>query len=124
MKIPFQNLGKQPKHVFVSFNDEEAEIVLEADLKKTRQDTVLLEGELKGTIELECDACGESYAHHVDEKVTLTLTDRPYHSGSADGDEQDYDIIEFLDGIIDLNEIILSEVNTIKYDYHKCTKCN
>jgi hypothetical protein len=32
-------------------------------------------------------------------------------------------IIEFLDGIIDLDEIISSEVNAIKFDYHKCEKC-
>lgn len=124
MKIPFQNVGQQPKHVTVALKEEGFDITLEGSLSKKRQDRVELEATVKGTIELECDMCAESYTSHIDEKVTFTLTDRPYRAADDNGEEQDYDIIEFLDGIIDLNEIILSEVNAIKYDYHKCTNCN
>lgn len=124
MKIPFHNLGQQPKHISVNLKEETFDVSLEGDLQKTRQDTVLLKGELKGTVKLECDGCAEIYTHHLDEKVSLKITNRPLQTGGNADDEQDYDIIEFLDGIIDVNEIILSEVNTLKYDYHKCTNCN
>lgn len=99
-------------------------MTLDGELQKSRQDTVLFEGVLKGTVELECDACAANYVSHIDEKVTFKITDRPHHSGGGPEDEQDYDIIEFLDGIIDINEIILSEVNAIRFDYHKCSNCN
>ncbi len=124
MKIPFQNIGAQPKTIDRTLKGDDFEITLQGSLSRKGLGMARLDGTLNGAIQLECDRCGESFAFPVDEKVTLKITDTPHKSSEGADDEQDYDIIEFLDGIVDLDEIIISEVNAIKFDYHKCEKCN
>jgi len=124
MKIPFQNIGTQPKTVNRTLKGEDFDITIEGSLVRKGYGMALLDASLKGVVELLCDGCGENFSLDVDEKVTLKITDAPYKASEGNGDEQDYDIIEFLDGIIDLDEIIISEVNAIKLDYHKCNNCN
>jgi uncharacterized metal-binding protein YceD (DUF177 family) len=124
MKIPFQNIGAQPKTINRTLEGDDFTITLEGILTRKGLGMAKLEGILKGTVQLTCDKCGEVFPCTVDEKVTLKITDTPHKSSEGLGDEQDYDIIEFLDGIVDLDEIIVSEVNAIKFDYHKCEKCN
>lgn len=124
MKFLFQNIGPQPKTINTTLEGEDFTVTLEGELSKKGLGMARLDGTLKGTIRLTCDRCGEDFPYHIDEKVTLKLTDTPYKSSEETGDEQDYDIIEFIDGMVDLDEIIISEVNAIKLDYHKCEKCN
>jgi uncharacterized metal-binding protein YceD (DUF177 family) len=124
MKIPFLNIGPSPKAIDQTLKGEDFNVTITATLLKKGLGMAILDGTLKGTIQLPCDRCGEIFPYHVDEKVTLKITDRPHKSSEGMGDEQDYDIIEFLDGIVDLDEIIISEVNAIKFDYHRCENCN
>ena len=124
MKIPFQNIGPQSKTIKQTLEGDDFNITLTGALTRKGLGMASLEGILNGTIQLECDRCGEPFTYLVDEKVTLKITDVPHKSSEGLGDEQDYDIIEFLDGVVDLDEIIISEVNAIKLDYHKCENCN
>ena len=123
MKIPFRSITAQIKATDYSLQKDDFDIALSADLSKNRDGFVELNGLLKGFVELECDSCSTSFQEDVEEKITLKITDRPFKSDVLLDDEKDYDIIEFLDGIIDFDEIIISEVNAIKYDYHKCKNC-
>jgi uncharacterized metal-binding protein YceD (DUF177 family) len=123
MKIPFNSIGSQTTAVTHTLKDEDFEVTLEGSLKKKGYGAAELDASFSGVITLDCDGCGEQYSYKLEEKVTLKLTDSPYKAGEGNGADQDYDIIEFIDGIIDFDEIIISEVNTIKYDFHKCEKC-
>jgi uncharacterized metal-binding protein YceD (DUF177 family) len=91
MKIPFQNIGAQPKAIDQTLKGEDFEITLLGTLMRKGLGMARLEGDFKGTIQLECDRCGESFTFHVDEKVTLKITDTPHKSSEGLGDEQDYD---------------------------------
>jgi len=124
MKIPFQNIGPSPKSINCTLEGDDFKITIEGTLSKKGLGMARLEGTLKGTVQLVCDRCGDLFPYAVDEKVMLKITDTPHKSSEGLGDEQDYDIIEFLDGIVDLDEIITSEVNAIKFDYHRCENCN
>jgi uncharacterized metal-binding protein YceD (DUF177 family) len=124
MKIPFQNIGSQPKSIDRVLEGGDFKVSISGTLTRKGLGMAQLNGVLKGSVQLICDRCGEPFVYDVDEKVTLKITDTPHKSSEGLGDEQDYDIIEFLDGIIDLDEIIMSEVNAIKFDYHKCENCN
>jgi len=123
MKVPFSTIGTQPKAVTYTLRGDDFEITIDGTLKRKGYGMAELDAVFTGVVSLECDACGEKYDDVIEEKVTLKLTDAPYKTSEGQGGEQDYDIIEFLDGIIDLDEIIISEVNALKYDYHKCKKC-
>ena len=125
MKVPFKNLGYQQQNISRVVKINKDEVTLKATLVKKAHHFVVLEGVLSGQIELVCDSCAKSYQYDLNEEVNLILTDLLYKNSQKDLDfEIDYDIIEFLDGNIDIDYIISSELNLIKCDYHKCKQCN
>jgi len=111
--IAFDKVSPSPKPF--SLTDEG--LTLEGTLHKSMQHRVELEAKLTGTIRLDCDRCGTSYPHALNETISLQLSDQIVQ------DKEDLDIIEFLDGMIDLMYILKSETNALVSDYHFCTAC-
>ncbi len=114
MKIVFDKIGstKKPFELMVS------DVALEGTLVKSGYHRVRLEGQLEGSIELSCDRCGEAYQYNMKSPLQLTLSDEVIET------EDDLDIIEFIDGIIDLDFIVQSEIASVENSYHYCQKCS
>ncbi|HSR73777.1 MAG TPA: hypothetical protein VLL31_02955 [Sulfurovum sp.] len=87
-------------------------------LKKSGYHQVILDAHLSGSVELSCDRCGDTYNCDLDNMLQLKLTD------IVSEDKDDLDIIEFLDGEIDMLYILQSEINTLKSTYNYCDKCS
>ncbi|GIT98568.1 DUF177 domain-containing protein [Sulfurovum sp. TSL1] len=113
MKIVFDKIGSTPKPVEVSSEG----VTLVGTLKKSGYHQVTLDAHMSGSIELDCDRCGDTYKYDVDNKLQLRLSD------IVSEDKDDLDIIEFLDGEIDISYILQSEINTFKNTYNYCSKC-
>ena len=113
MQIVFDKIGHTPKSLEQSIDG----VRLKGTLTKERFHKVLLESHLDGEIELCCDRCGKDYQYIFDDELRLTITDE------AIEDKDDLDIIEFLDGIIDIDFIIKSEINAIEGSFHYCEDC-
>jgi uncharacterized metal-binding protein YceD (DUF177 family) len=77
-----------------------------------------LDAHLSGSIELTCDRCGKTYNYDIDNDLKLKLSD------IISEDKDDLDIIEFLDGEIDMSYILQSEINTFKSTYNYCDSCD
>ncbi len=73
---------------------------------------------MSGSIELSCDRCGNAFDYDLGSNLKLKLSDQ------VSEDKDDLDIIEFLDGEIDISYILQSEINTLKSAYHYCNKCD
>ncbi|SFV71273.1 hypothetical protein MNB_SV-13-47 [hydrothermal vent metagenome] len=114
MKIFFDKIGSTAKPVEVSSKG----ISLVGSLQKSGYHRVTLDALLKGDIALDCDRCGESYAYSMDGKLYLKLSDL------VSEDKDDLDIIEFLDGKIDVLYILESEITSIEGSYHYCELCD
>ena len=114
MKIEFHKIGATAS----PFELSEEGIVLEGTLQKTGSHRVSLDARLHGELELSCDRCGDMFVSHIDNPLELKLSD------SVSEDKDDLDIIEFLDGEIDILYIIQSELNAFKSNYNYCAKCN
>ena len=114
MKIVFDKVGSTAKPIEVNSKD----VALEGTLQKSGYHQVTLEAQLNGNIELDCDRCGKSYLYNIDSKLRLKLSDL------VSEDKDDLDIIEFLDGKIDLLYILESEITSIESSYHYCDKCD
>ena len=93
-------------------------ITLEGTLQKSGYHQVTLDATLNGCIDLDCDRCGETYSYDMNGKLRLKLSDL------VSEDKDDLDIIEFLDGKIDLLYILESEITSIESSYHYCNKCD
>jgi len=73
---------------------------------------------MEGKIHLVCDRCGEAFEETIDLPLNLHLSDRPLPV------EEDLDTVEFLDGTIDMAELMESEIASYRTDYHYCPKCS
>ncbi|WP_245609208.1 YceD family protein [Sulfurovum lithotrophicum] len=87
-------------------------------LQKSGYHRVLLDAKVSGELELDCDRCGVVYTSPSEYALKLTLSDM------VSEDKDDLDIIEFLDGVIDLTYILESEINALRGNYHYCSQCN
>jgi len=114
MKIVFDKIGQSPKPFELTVNA----VNLEGTLTKSGYHRLRLEGNLVGQVELSCDRCGDVYHHDMKSPLRLTLSDEVIET------EDDLDIIEFIDGVIDLEFIVQSEISSIENSFHCCEKCD
>ncbi len=113
MKIVYDKIGqtKKPFELIVSG------VKLEGTLAKSGYHRLRLEGNLEGQVELSCDRCGKAYQQDMNYPLHLTLSDEVVET------KDDLDIIEFIDGVIDLEFIVQSEIASIENSYHYCDEC-
>ena len=114
MTIVFDKVGSTEKPFEFSSED----VLIKGTLKKSGYHQVTLDAKLSGNIELICDRCGNAYSYNMDSKLILKLSDL------VSEDKDDLDIIEFLDGKIEILYILKSEINAIKGSYHYCEQCD
>ena len=114
MKLEFKKIGTDER----SFALEVGTAQVVGFFKKIAPRLARIEAKLSGTIALVCDYTGVEYQETLDETVSLRISDGLYTPSS----DEDYDIIECLDGVVDLNEIFLGELESIKADYHVMQK--
>jgi uncharacterized metal-binding protein YceD (DUF177 family) len=114
MQIRFDKIGSTPKTFELDFEDA----TLKGTLQKTGYHRVSLDAQMAGKVALECDRCGQSFDYPLKGELKLTISDQMIE------DKDDLDIIEFLDGNIDLTYILESEINALKGAYHYCEKCD
>jgi uncharacterized metal-binding protein YceD (DUF177 family) len=113
MKILFDKIG----HTIKPFKIEEDGVEFEGSIQKSGYHRVQLLGEIGGAVELTCNRCGVHFDTTMDTPLKLTISDQIVE------DKVDLDIIEFLDGEIDISFILTSEINTLKSEYHYCSQC-
>ena len=113
MKIVYDKIGQTKKPFELSVSG----VKLEGTLAKSGYHRLRLEGNLSGEVELSCDRCGETYSNGMNYPLNLTLSDEVIET------KDDLDIIEFIDGVIDLEFIVQSEIASVQNSYHYCKKC-
>ncbi|PHS34020.1 MAG: hypothetical protein COA92_03010 [Sulfurovum sp.] len=113
MKIVFDKINSTAKPIELSSKG----VTLDGTLQKSGYHQVTLDATLNGCLDLDCDRCGDTYNYDIDTKLRLKLSDL------VSEDKDDLDIIEFLDGKIDLLYILESEITSIESSYHYCYKC-
>ena len=114
MKIVFDKVGSTAKPVELEVQG----VKLKGTLQKSGYHRVLLDAAMEGSLPLICDRCGQSFDYKVDTPLKLTLSDQ------VSEDKDDLDIIEFLDGVIDVTYILESEINAIEGAFHYCDDCD
>ena len=114
MKIEFKKIPQEKKE----FNTSLDSVKIEGTFCKISQSLVKIDAVLKGSTDIDCCRCGVTEEIEVDEELHLLLSDGIYKN-----DESEYLVIEVENSLIDFDEIIQSELNSIKSDYHLCDEC-
>ncbi|WP_233702752.1 hypothetical protein [Helicobacter felis] len=119
MKLEMRKIGTGPKPIHV----EVGGLCLEGELWRVDSKLFLLEGKLHGVVEVACASSGVLFNKSITQEVLFCFSDgiyqgaqREQHIGGRLVDTMD--IVESLDGCIDLNALLLAEVQSIHSDYH------
>jgi len=91
-------------------------LTLDGESVKNRDGSIVITGTLKGEVEVDCVKCLKPYKKEIDEEVKFKIVKPPY-----EGFDDEYDIIE--QEKYDLEEILKSEIESIKNDYNICQDC-
>ena len=115
MKVTLRKVTKTP----LDFEVKSDEITFKGYLEYHGGKLILLKASLKGSLKKACDACAEEFKLPIDEEVEFFISDGIYE------DENDtiLDVVESFDGIADIEELLNSEIELIRSDYHSCDEC-
>ncbi len=116
MKITLRKIGKSPQN----FESAQEGVTLKGTLAfDPTIKLVAMHAKLSGVVETECAVCGEEFDLEVDEDLDLYISDGVF----IDENNSMIDVIEAQNGELDVDELIASEVELIKSDYHCCEFC-
>ena len=79
-------------------------------------DTVLL-----GDCDVDCCKCGDTININLNENVNFLISDGIYTKNSRDDEERI--VIELENHIVDFDEILHSEIESLKSEYYICNTC-
>ena len=115
MKITLRKVGKNP----FEFEKKLDSVELKGFLQHDKENLILLDAKLSGTIEAECAVCGEEFDLEVDEELKFYISDGVF----VDGENNYIDVVEAQNGELDVDELLHSEIELVKSDYHCCEFC-
>ncbi len=116
MQISLRKIGKTP----LDFEVESDEITFKGFLQYHSGKLILLQAHLSGLINTECDLCAKDIKLPVDEDVEFFISDGVY----KDEDSNISEVVESFDSQANLDELLISEIELIKSDYHSCKECS
>ena len=115
MKVTLRKVTKTP----LDFEVKSNEITFKGYLEYHGGKLILLKAALSGFLEKPCDTCAEEFKMPVKEEIEFFISDGIYE----DEDNIELDVVESLDGVADMEELLASEIELIKSDYHSCESC-
>ncbi|MGE4397011.1 MAG: hypothetical protein AB7D34_06125 [Sulfurimonas sp.] len=116
MKILLRKVSNTP----LDFEVESDKITFKGYLQYDADKLILLKAKLSGQIDLNCDICANEFMFDVDEELEFFISDGIYEKH----DELLLDVVESFDSTVDIEELLSSEIELIKSDYHSCESCN
>jgi hypothetical protein len=94
-------------------------LTLKGIFYKETHNIAKIEAKLSGEVEVDCVRCANSFNRKVDEELKLIITDKVFN-----GFDEIYDVIEIDSQIVNFDDIITSEIESIKLDFENiCDKC-
>ncbi len=114
MKIAFKKLSTQPLH----FEANRDNAFFSGDLILKKSNLAQLNGTITGSISIPCDLCAEEVERSLNEEIAFYLSD-----GIYEGSDEEMDVVEIDHSIIDMEELLRSEIELIKSDYFCCPNC-
>jgi uncharacterized metal-binding protein YceD (DUF177 family) len=77
-----------------------------------------IQGDIKGKLDVDCCKCGQSFNIPLDETIRFLVSDGVYSS-----EDEEYVVIEVENHTLDFNEVLQSELESLKSEYYICDTC-
>jgi uncharacterized metal-binding protein YceD (DUF177 family) len=114
MKIDFKKINHSP----LEFDLSDQDVKFKGNLKYHTRGLLLLDATLSGNIKIECDLCGSEFLMPIDESIEFFVS-----NGIHDQHDEELDVVEITGGIIDIRELLNSEIELFKSGYYRCENC-
>jgi len=115
MKYTLRKVTNTP----IDFELSSGEITFKGSLEYHSGKLILLRADLKGSLLKSCDICAEEFNLLVDENIEFFISDGIFEND----DNVELDVVESFNGSVDMEELLHSEIELIKSDYHACENC-
>ena len=115
MKIEFRKVPQTTKELEFDYNS----VRIEGTFCKISQSLTKIEANMSGTTDIDCCRCGQTDIITLDENLEFLISD-----GIFKGKESEDLVIEVENGVIDFDQIVESELQSIKSDYYLCENCS
>ncbi|QOY54301.1 hypothetical protein HUE87_10530 [Candidatus Sulfurimonas marisnigri] len=115
MRVMLRKVGQTP----LDFEVKSDEITFKGYLQYDANKLILLKANLSGKITTDCDVCAEEFKLDVDEDIEFFISDGVYEKH----EEALLDVVESLNSIVDIEDLLNSEIELIKSDYNSCGSC-
>jgi len=115
VKVILRRVKKTP----LDFEVKSDEITFKGYLQYHSGKLILLQANLKGSLFKSCDICAEEFKLLLDEDIEFYISDGVYE----DENNIELDVVESLDGSVEIEELLNSEIELIRSDYHSCDEC-
>ena len=115
MKVILRRVRQTPLDFLVKSD----EITFKGYLQYHAGKLILLKAKIEGSLLKSCDICAEEFKLLLDEDVEFYISDGVYEDES----NIELDVVESLDGKADIEELLHSEIELIRSDYHSCNEC-
>jgi hypothetical protein len=116
MKIEFKKVQTIEKEFSIRLNSVE----FSGTFCRISQNLIKLQSKIAGKLLVDCCKCGDEHYIDLDENQDFVLSDGEF---SSLNEREGEIIIEVENHIIDFDAILLSELESIKSDYHVCSNC-
>ena len=115
MKIGFAKVGTTA----IPFDISKGNLNFSGTLVKFSRYLIELEAKITGDILIPCDICAEEFSDSINESVKFHLSD----GLSKVENDSLVDIVEIEGSMIDLEELLSSELELYKSNYFSCENC-
>ena len=115
MKVMLRKVTSTPLDFVVKSND----VTFKGYLEYYKGKLILLKANVSGPLLTQCDICANEIAMKVDENIEYFISDGLYEDDGG----VNLDVVESFDGSVDIEELLNSEIELIKSDYHSCENC-
>lgn len=115
MKIEFRKVPQTTKELEFNYNS----VRIEGTFCKISKSLTKIEANMSGTTDIDCCRCGQTDVITLDEELKLLISD-----GIFKGKESDDLVIEVENGVIDFDDIVEGELQSIKSEYYLCENCS
>jgi uncharacterized metal-binding protein YceD (DUF177 family) len=116
MKIEFRKVPLQSSDFEVSLDSAK----FSGTFCKISPKLAKIAGNIGGELNVDCCKCGKTFPIKLDEETQLLISDGVYKSS----EEDEFIVFEVENSTIDFEEILQSELESLKSEYYICDTCN
>jgi len=116
VKIEFRKIPLDESEFEISSNS----VKFLGTFSKISSKLAKINSKLVGKCDVDCCKCGTTFTIPVNTEVKFLVSDGIY---SSEQDEEEFVIIEVEEHLMDFDEILHSEIESLKSEYHICDTC-